>query len=902
MSLSLTLNNALTGLRVSQQGLATTSNNVANANSANYSRQELVISPQVVGKVGSGARVDQIIRKIDEYVNRATQQQTSAVQQTTTVAEYLSRVQTFMGEPGEKNSLDEYIEGFFNILQGLAETPELTSYRSQAVNAGFFLANELSTLAGSIEDLRYQADQEIRSEVNNLNFEIMRLYEVNKNLGLAAAMGEPVADLLDQRDASIATISSLIDVRAVYQESGQVYLYTNSGQSVLERTPYQFSYAGIGNIATLQEDGLISPMYIQQISESGNPIGNKAEVVSSGYNHDITTIFRSGKIKGLLDVRDQQLPNILDQIDQLAATIRDEVNRIHNSGSGIPAATSLTGDRAIGLDDALEWTGVARIAVLNSDGTAVESRYGNTETGFLPLDIDFDSLRSKYGNLLTVDTIINEINTHFQPQNNAVVNNLQNISLATLSNQIPDTGDTFNFDFELSNISNSAANFWVSNIEVLDDSNISIDNQNVLAANSINFDAANTFITTLNSNVITVNATGHGYAEGETIFIDGLTGPVNGIPAADLNGKTFKVTNVTPNGFQIEVASAATSTGMVSMAGAEGTAADAKAGFGMTSRTGGSGFTANLGGNPTSAFYTVRATVMVEDDNGELVATTIDYIVDNNQTEFMNKRYAARAIGPDGELVVPGAQAPLAKAQLVDENGQVITDPGQKGYLQIVAGTDPLTQQTYTLSIDDLSSQELGRPNDNPPQQGTGRGFSHFFGLNNFFVGSETTATGNKTAGSALNMKVRQDIIDNPNLISTGTLTQVYASTAEGQYPSYAYERTTGDSSIAQKLAGIGLQQFSFGAAGGLATTVKTFNGYAAELLGFASANSSTAEQKANDAQILLDSYEEKRSAVSGVNVDEEMANTIIFQNSYAASSKVIATVKDLFDTLLSIV
>src|SRR5690606_13411095 len=125
------------------------------------------------------------------------------------------------------------------------------------------------------------------------------------------------------------------------------------------------------------------------------------------------------------------------------------------------AASTLTGDRPVGLEDTLEWTGVARIAGLDSGGTAVDSRHDNTDTGYLALDLDFDALRSKYGDLLTVDTIMDEINSHFLPQNNATVNNLQNISLATLSNQIPDTGNTFNFDFELTNISNTASNFWV---------------------------------------------------------------------------------------------------------------------------------------------------------------------------------------------------------------------------------------------------------------------------------------------------------------------------------------------------------------------------------------------------------------------------------------------------------
>src|SRR5690606_9603857 len=133
---------------------------------------------------------------------------------------------------------------------------------------------------------------------------------------------------------------------------------------------------------------------------------------SSGVNQDITTILRSGKIKGLLDVRDREIPDMLDQLDQIASRLRDELNAIHNSGSGIPAASTLTGDRLVGYDEGLEWSGTVRIAALMTDGLAPDSRYDNSEAGFPALDLDMDALRSEYGDLLTVETIMKEINEH----------------------------------------------------------------------------------------------------------------------------------------------------------------------------------------------------------------------------------------------------------------------------------------------------------------------------------------------------------------------------------------------------------------------------------------------------------------------------------------------------------
>ena len=44
-----------------------------------------------------------------------------------------------------------------------------------------------------------------------------------------------------------------------------------------------------------------------------------------------------------------------------------------------------------------------------------------------------------------------------------------------------------------------------------------------------------------------------------------------------------------------------------------------------------------------------------------------------------------------------------------------------------------------------------------------------------------------------------------------------------------------------------------------------------------------------------------RRSGVSGVNVDEEMANLILYQNAYSASARVIDVARQMFDTLESI-
>ena len=165
MSLTLALNNALSGLLANQTALGTVSNNIANANTEGYSRQYVEQSARVVGGIASGVQIDTIARKVDQYLEAAVQQHTSEVGYNTRINEFYTRIQILLGEPGSSNSVDQYVDNFFNAVQSLAETPDLASFRQTVVSTADALAQEISNLASSLEQLRLQADQEIAEAI-----------------------------------------------------------------------------------------------------------------------------------------------------------------------------------------------------------------------------------------------------------------------------------------------------------------------------------------------------------------------------------------------------------------------------------------------------------------------------------------------------------------------------------------------------------------------------------------------------------------------------------------------------------------------------------------------------------------------------------------------------------------
>lgn len=159
---------------------------------------------------------------------------------------------------------------------------------------------------------------------------------------------------------------------------------------------------------------------------------------------------------------------------------------------------------------------------------------------------------------------------------------------------------------------------------------------------------------------------------------------------------------------------------------------------------------------------------------------------------------------------------------------------------------------------------------------------------------STTGMASNATSASTV-FAVRSDIVSDPARISRAEL-----SSAGGLAPG-DIGVTTGDSTIASDLAGILSSDIGFAAAGSLSATTATFAGYASSILSVQATNAAEAERQLEFNNSFFSTLEARNSATSGVNVDEELANLIILEQSFNASARVLTTASDMLEELLNI-
>ena len=112
MSITLALQNSLSGLVAAQAGLAVVSQNVANANTVGYSRQIAGLEAQIIAGRASGVRISGIERVVDEFLVGELQAQRSVLGAATAVEQFLTEIQARFGTPGSNTSLSADLAEF----------------------------------------------------------------------------------------------------------------------------------------------------------------------------------------------------------------------------------------------------------------------------------------------------------------------------------------------------------------------------------------------------------------------------------------------------------------------------------------------------------------------------------------------------------------------------------------------------------------------------------------------------------------------------------------------------------------------------------------------------------------------------------------------------------------------
>ena len=355
MSLNGIVNNALTGLQASQIGMRTTSSNVSNANTPGYARTEILQAPRSSAGQGMGVEVTGVRRVADAFLQAASLRAASDAERADAVFALLDRLQSQFGSTDDDGSLFGRLNQAFSSIASAALDPSEQVSRQAALSDLELFFSEAQRLSTEVRGMRDEADQRIGDGVTRINEILAELEDLNGQVQSLSANASDATGAANRQSVLLDELSGLIDVRVEKQGDGRIFVRTGDGVALLDNSRLELEYTPSGTGAYGVDYGRIT-----------------AEVSSSGATIDVTSNVRSGELRGLMDLRDNELPALAAQLSELAAGSADALNAAHNDSSAVPAPSTLEG-RNTGLlaTDVLNGSGQATLAVTAPDGALV---------------------------------------------------------------------------------------------------------------------------------------------------------------------------------------------------------------------------------------------------------------------------------------------------------------------------------------------------------------------------------------------------------------------------------------------------------------------------------------------------------------------------------------------------
>ena len=235
------LTTAVSGLEAFQQALAVTGNNIANASTPGYTRQQINLSPSFAqnlgsGYVGSGVNVDGVSRILDQFANAQLQTANQSVSQQDAYVSVAQQIDSVLGS--SSNGIASALTSFFNSVQTLSTNPSSATLRQSVLAQAQSLAQSITQTGNSLASLRKTITGQVVSTVNQVNSLVTNIAALNSQIAQTAGQGpnQSPNSLLDQRDQLVSQLGQLVGIRTNTELNGTIDVYVASGQALVVGT------------------------------------------------------------------------------------------------------------------------------------------------------------------------------------------------------------------------------------------------------------------------------------------------------------------------------------------------------------------------------------------------------------------------------------------------------------------------------------------------------------------------------------------------------------------------------------------------------------------------------------------------------------------------------------------
>lgn len=297
-------------LQASQLAITVTGQNIANVNTPGYTRQapQLAALPPdgTLGRMtGTGVTVEGVRSFRDRFIESRLQTETGITGRLAARRDALGPLDAVFNE-ADTAGVGTAMKDFFGAFRDLEANPSSLALRTTVVERAQALASAFGTTHARLDATRRDANEWLRSGVEEVNGLAARVADLNARINIAEGSGGTASELRDQRGELSRQLAEMTGARAIEDGQGMVTLTVGDGQAlVIGAQAYELraSSTGAGGAVSLTLDG--------------KPV-----------------TLTDGRLRGLADAA-ETIGSYMQVLDGVAAEVVSRVNSVHTSGTDL---------------------------------------------------------------------------------------------------------------------------------------------------------------------------------------------------------------------------------------------------------------------------------------------------------------------------------------------------------------------------------------------------------------------------------------------------------------------------------------------------------------------------------------------------------------------------------------
>lgn len=303
------LNIGMSGLNAAQGSLSVLSNNIANANTAGYSRQQTTQSANASNQyggvfIGSGTTLADVRRVYNEYLDTAYQNSTSLNSDAQAYLDQVSAVDKTLSD--KTTGMSSVLSSFFAAVQTASANPSDTSARQILLTSAQTLSNRFNSISSQLSEQKETINSQLTSLTDQVNQLTSSIASLNKQITqVQGSSNTTPANLLDARAEAVRSLNELIGVNAS-EKNGVFSVSTGTGQSLV--------LGDRSNTLSAVPSKSDTSQYTIQMNASG------------GTTMDLGNVISGGSIGGLLRYRSDVLMPAINDLGRIAIVTADTIN------------------------------------------------------------------------------------------------------------------------------------------------------------------------------------------------------------------------------------------------------------------------------------------------------------------------------------------------------------------------------------------------------------------------------------------------------------------------------------------------------------------------------------------------------------------------------------------------